>query len=308
MNKNTFNPVRFIHYLRKDWTENRGQFFYDFIIPYGILTLLFIWIDFTKTQPVAKGTRLYMELLMEKAARGIDESWSLIGFSAFLCLLFYLAFIGSTFFHTSKHRRDHIGDLTFPASDAEKFAARWLRISLAPFPLFALAAVLADFTRIGFIHLLYPDISVSFPMPWTSENAGDIYLPICILEAYALQALFILGATYWRKKPFQKTLSVVLLLGLGYYGIYLGYVLLVLGEDFYRHFASPRWLFGWTYGIPSFLLLSGYVLTYLRMRRASLIVSWKDPTTLALLVAALAGLALCFWMPHHIMSHFPSVK
>ena len=50
MNKNTFNPVRFIHYLRKDWTENRGQFFYDFIIPYGILTLLFIWIDFTKTR------------------------------------------------------------------------------------------------------------------------------------------------------------------------------------------------------------------------------------------------------------------
>ena len=308
MNKNTFNPVRFTRYLRKDWTENRGQFFYDFIIPYGILTLLFIWIDFTKTQPVAKGSRLYTELLMDKAARGIDESWSLIGFSTFLCLWFYLAFIGSTFFHASKHRRDYISDLTLPASDAEKFAVRWLRISLAPFPLFALAAVLADFTRIGFIHLLYPDISVSFPMPWTSGNAGDIHLPICILEAYALQALFILGATYWHKKPFQKTLSVVLLLGLGYYGIYLGYVLLVLGEDFYRHFASPRWLFGWTYGIPSFLLLSGYVLTYLRMRRASLIVSWKDGTTLALLIAALAGLALCFWMPHHIMSHFPSVK
>ena len=117
MNKNTFNPVRFIHYLRKDWTENRGQFFYDFIIPYGILTLLFIWIDFTKTQPVAKGSRLYTELLMEKAARGIDESWSLIGFSTSICLLFYLAFIGSTFFHASKHRRDYIGDLTLPASD-----------------------------------------------------------------------------------------------------------------------------------------------------------------------------------------------
>ena len=77
MNKNTFNPVRFIHYLRKDWTENRGQFFYDFIIPYGILTLLFIWIDFTKTQPVAKGSRLYRRNPWPKAAGStLNFSWT----------------------------------------------------------------------------------------------------------------------------------------------------------------------------------------------------------------------------------------
>ena len=34
MNKNTFNPVRFMHYLRKDWTENRARYIYYFLFAY----------------------------------------------------------------------------------------------------------------------------------------------------------------------------------------------------------------------------------------------------------------------------------
>ncbi len=291
MIKNIFNPTRFASYLRKDWTENRTQFYFDFIIPYGLLTLLFIWIDFTKTQPVALGNRLYTDLLMDKAARGIDESWSLIGFSAFLCLLFYMAFIGSTFFLASKHRRDHIGDLTLPASNAEKFAVRWLRTSLAPLPLFALAAVLADLTRIGFIHLLFPDISISFPMPWLRHQSMDLWSSLRM--AYGTQALFILGATYWHKKPFQKTLSVALLLFLFYYFLYYYCNVYLHPEQIGQYYPTVRWFNGWEFGVSLSLLLFCYVLAFLRMQRATLIVSWKDPTTLALLAAALAGVWLC---------------
>ena len=44
MKQDLFNPARFLHYLRKDWSENRIQFLYDLVFPYSILTLLFRWV------------------------------------------------------------------------------------------------------------------------------------------------------------------------------------------------------------------------------------------------------------------------
>ena len=52
MNKNTLNAQRLLQYFCKDWSENAAQLYYYFIIPYGIMTLLFIWMDFTKTHSV----------------------------------------------------------------------------------------------------------------------------------------------------------------------------------------------------------------------------------------------------------------
>ena len=230
MNKNTLNAQRLLQYFRKDWSENAAQLYYYFIIPYGIMTLLFIWMDFTKTHSVVvalEQVRQGMEtdnnsyqLIMENALSGKDDCWFSIVFTAVLCFDFFMAFAGSTFFKTSKYRKDYITDLTFPVSNAEKFIVRWFRISIISFPIFCLATVLADFTRIGFIHFLYPEVSLSFPVPWLSSEC-DVYLPLAILQAYCLQALFILGGTYWQKKPFQKTLSLVLLTSLIYYSTYL---------------------------------------------------------------------------------------
>ena len=48
----------------------------------------------------------------------------------------------------------------------------------------------------------------------------------------------------------------------------------------------------------------GYILSYIRMRRASLRVSWKDATTLTLLIVVLIGLSFSLWMPHFIVNNF----
>ncbi|WP_443895789.1 hypothetical protein, partial [Paraprevotella clara] len=220
-----------------------------------------------------------------------------------LCFDFFMAFAGSTFFKTSKYRKDYITDLTFPVSNAEKFIVRWFRISIISFPIFCLATVLADFTRIGFIHFLYPEVSLSFPVPWLSSEC-DVYLPLAILQAYCLQALFILGGTYWQKKPFQKTLSLVLLTSLIYYFTYFCTVFYFIERNYAYHDARMRWVIGWVFGIPIFLILFGYLLTYLRMRRATLLPSWKDKTTLVVFAALLIGLGLCVWMPNFIVDHF----
>ena len=57
MNKNTLNAQRLLQYFCKDWSENAAQLYYYFIIPYGIMTLLFIWMDFTKTHSVEGAER-----------------------------------------------------------------------------------------------------------------------------------------------------------------------------------------------------------------------------------------------------------
>ena len=191
MNKNTLNAQRLLQYFRKDWSENAAQLYYYFIIPYGIMTLLFIWMDFTKTHSVVvalEQVRQGMEtdnnsyqLIMENALSGKDDCWFSIVFTAVLCFDFFMAFAGSTFFKTSKYRKDYITDLTFPVSNAEKFIVRWFRISIISFPIFCLATVLADFTRIGFIHFLYPEVSLSFPVPWLSSEC-DVYLPLSLIH------------------------------------------------------------------------------------------------------------------------------
>ena len=127
MNKNTLNAQRLLQYFRKDWSENAAQLYYYFIIPYGIMTLLFIWMDFTKTHSVVvalEQVRQGMEtdnnsyqLIMENALSGKDDCWFSIVFTAVLCFDFFMAFAGSTFFKTSKYRKDYITDLTFPVSN-----------------------------------------------------------------------------------------------------------------------------------------------------------------------------------------------
>lgn len=312
MKQNLFTPVRFLHYLRKDWCENRIQFLYDLIFPYSILTLLFLATDFGRTQSVVKALRdvaqggktrnnSYLDVL-EHASQGIDICWFSIAFMTMLCFMFYLAFRGSTFFLSSKHRRDYISDLTLPASTPEKALARWLRTALIPLPLFMASTMLADYTRIGIIHLTYPEVSLSFPVPW-HDICKNIFVA-SLTQAYSLQALFILGATYWRKKPFPKTLSAILLLALLFYGAYYYNVTFLIGPEYDYHSAPLRWSHAWWYGIEGFVLLFSYVLTYLRMRQASLRVSWKDGTTLTIFIAILLGLGLCLWMPHHVVAHF----
>lgn len=64
-------------------------------------------------------------------------------------------------------------------------------------------------------------------------------------------------------------------------------------EQIGQYYPTVRWFNGWEFGVSLAILLFCYVLAYLRMRRASLIMSWKDLTTLALLVATLAGVWLC---------------
>ena len=172
MNKNTLNAQRLLQYFRKDWSENAAQLYYYFIIPYGIMTLLFIWMDFTKTHSVVvalEQVRQGMEtdnnsyqLIMENALSGKDDCWFSIVFTAVLCFDFFMAFWGALFqdikIPEGLHHRPDI-----PGFKCREVYCEMVQNLHHILPIFCLATVLADFTRIGFIHFLYPEVSLSFP-------------------------------------------------------------------------------------------------------------------------------------------------
>ena len=105
------------------------------------------------------------------------------------------------------------------------------------------------------------------------------------------------NATYWRNNPFQTTFCVLMLLGTFYYGLFIWNMFAIVKEANLKNFDWQAFYGHLGIGLNVFLLVFGYVMSYLRMRRVSLIVSWKDRTSLALLAVAVAGLILCCWIP-----------
>ena len=303
MNKNTFNPVRFMHCLRKDWTENGIRHLFHFLIAYVLLTALFLFIDYGRTvyvtqsldderQGIAVKTDNY-KVLLTLAAEGHESLNTPISATTATVFALFLAYTGSRFFRASKLRQNLITDLTLPVSASEKFAMCWLQATFISSLLFALAAMLADFTRIELIHHIFPNTDLAYPVEWFNYS----YLPNELLQAYAVQALFILGTTYWRNNPFQTTFCVLMLLGTFYYGLFIWNMFAIVKEANLKNFDWQAFYGHLGIGLNVFLLVFGYVMSYLRIRRVSLIVSWKDRTSLALLAVAVAGLILCCWIP-----------
>lgn len=302
MNKNIFNSARFARYLRKGWSENGIQHLFHFLLAYGILTTLFLCIDCVRSVDVTQSlddTRQgiavkndHYKVWLKLSAEGHEGLSTPLAATTSIVFTLFLAHTGSHFFRLSKRRHDLIADLTLPVSASEKFAACWLRATFISSLLFALAAVLADFTRIWLIHHIFPDLHLAYPIEWLNYPQLSTHL----LEAYAVQALFILGTTYWRNIPFQATFGAVLLLGAFYYVLFVWNMSDVAKEADLENFDWQAFYRSWGIGVTSLLLVLGYAVAYLRMRRSTLIVSWKDRTSLALLVAALAGIILCFWV------------
>ena len=87
------------------------------------------------------------------------------------------------------------------------------------------------------------------------------------------------------------------LLSVFYYAVFAWISFSFIDKESLKDFYQQARLNDWWLGLNAFLLVFGYVMSYLRMRRVSLIVSWKDRTSLALLAVAVAGLILCCWIP-----------
>lgn len=313
MKQNEFNLQRLSSYLRRDWAENGMLQILYFCLIYAALTLLFFLSDLSKTQSavhaiseVAHGSETrnnsYLTI-MDLASEGIDASWKFITFTSVAAFCIFLSFTGSTFCQSSKRRRTFIAELTTPASTAEKFAVRWFRTTFVATLLFWLAAVLADFSRIGLIRLFFPGTAFSFPVHWGEVTGSGFWT--MMLSACSLHAMFVLGSTYWRKKPFPKTLIFLMLLGLLSIALLFCNIHFFIGNSFHYNSALTQWVQHGAVAFHAFCLLFGYTVSYIRMRHASLVVSWKDGTTLALVLVLLLGIGLCIGLPHFIASHSP---
>ncbi len=185
--------MRLIRVMRKELVEHRRN-----LLIYTLTVALLLLV-----QELA-------DAFIVKAVSGIGSGGTtyLTNFIAFLFLGGFIitssAFSQDMFGRTGQHNW-----LMLPASQWEKFFAKALLSAIA-YPialtlLFSVASVLIELLAL-----------VLFGSPFTPFNPISPYIRKLILHFVATQSLFLLGATYFRKAHFFKTLLAIGVIGIGF--------------------------------------------------------------------------------------------
>ena len=181
---------------------------------------------------------LFQEMLaafLTRMARGdIGDSAYLANFPGFLFLGGFI--VTSVFFSDDMFSR--IGQhnwLTLPASPLEKFLAKALLTSVA-YPLALVALFTLSSVVIELLALLV------FGSPFSMFNPFTIPIGQMILHYLATQSIFLLGATYFRKAHFIKTV-----LALGLLGVLMGIVATIFVRILFAPYISGMFGFNFTF-------------------------------------------------------------
>ena len=314
MHTTHFKLARFWAFIRKDSREAFPSYLRLGIVFYMLMSVVFTWYGLIGRYHITNDLEAvrhgqphtsHMADLMEKAAQGIDEAW--IGISLFSGVFFclFMIFAGGQFMKESRDKRALAAYLCLPVSNLERYLGSGLRILLLSVVTFYCAAGLAELTRVGITRLSFPEADFSFVMPYDYETDTKV---LALLMGTGFQSLFMLGSTYWRKNPTLKTLTACLLLTFLLCATYTLTSESLQPEYFHRD-PPGTWGNAWILYILISVTLLTNVLAYIRMKHCGLMPpSWKDKDTMVLLAAILVAVALCIYMPHYIVRHFPYVQ
>ena len=116
-----------------------------------------------------------------------------------------------------KNKTGRIAVLMTPATSFEKYFSRWLVSVVVFLVVFLIAFRLADYTRVLFYTIAYPDIKAIMPVDLghlIGDDADHFTIArttiefICLFLCYLfVQSCFILGSTIWPKNSFVKTFA-----------------------------------------------------------------------------------------------------
>jgi len=232
-----FNFSRFGLVLKHDFMESWKSHLYRFI---GIYALFLVFMLFGGK--IAMSIDTFSENFFKVSSGEISKSLSLSSNIAFLlyCSAIYNLFTlillvggliyASTILQPMSTRQTCISYLMLPATMLEKFVSRALFVTVGFGVLMALALLLAEMTRFLFIPFLdVPEHLQRSILPAILDGSihsdeldkllmdNGILKPQSSLEKMCallkdlwVHSLFILGGVYWQRRPFFKTLGVLL--------------------------------------------------------------------------------------------------
>lgn len=210
---NTFSTDRFIHLCKRSFVINQRQWLIGLIASIGIV--ITIWMVPT----------LFILVLTESEVSRFENSFHI----AFMTFTLWGLLFTSDIFQELNTPATAFQSLTLPATSTEKFLSAWF----ITVPVFLIITIIA----ISLITLLSALVLILFG---GTPSGLNIYYPLdrstwdFALNYLFLNSLFLLGAIYFRKNNFLKTIASFIALMLSFFIVwgFLGWAYIhLLGLD-----------------------------------------------------------------------------
>lgn len=211
LKNNIFDRSRFTNFLMKDLIENWKSNLLRIISMYGLITIVFFFNNYFSFKNYSP-TNLYVANQV--------ESFGLVLF--LWCLWGFGCVSASLTFERMKTKIGKISLLMSPVTTLEKYLVRWFLMTIVFLAVFLLVFKLADYSRVLFFSILYPDIDIIKPISlmhmvgnsneyWSLFPSNSTF--ICMVSVYLFfQSFFLLGSAFWPKNAFLKTFAVLLVI------------------------------------------------------------------------------------------------
>lgn len=251
------NLFRIKSLMAKEWDEQKKHYLLILLVYFGVMAVVFTWSSLLYGRDTMSERYLPLD-----AVRYGDGLWG----TATVVYPFYLMFLflavasrGSDFMSGVTDRQGMQAYLSLPASVGEKFLVRWFFTVPFTFLMFFVAFFAADLVRILVCSSVYPDLPVFHLLIGKALDAK------LLLQACAVQSLFLLGSTFWKKNGFIKTTALLVACAVLWVAFYL--TVARQYENTETEVIHPAWMQNTAYvWLPLLVLIVAYVLTYWRFR------------------------------------------
>lgn len=271
-----FSLHRFVNVCRKEMVENWKTHVLRSVMVYGMLAIIFVWNGYYRYCGLEAGTE-----------DTIDPIWYFESIFFLWGLVIWGCISASFAMERMKSKTGRTVMLMTPATMFEKFFSRWLMATCGFILVYLIAFRLADWTRVVFYLLAYPDLNIvsSFPLGEFCCNTNRFYETLesgsaevwLFLSCYFfLQSFFLLGATVWPKNALIKTFAAGVCILVSYILIAVLCLKAILPGDFSmaEPYIDSDISSGWLIFITSFLALVNWVLAYFRFKESEIINRW----------------------------------
>ena len=201
-----------------------------------------------------------------------DPLWGDMIATMLVLLYVFSAISASMTFGGLSRKESRLGELMFPASQAEKFLARWLIYIPGFVVLFFLGLYVADVMRLTLTHAIAenPEYARLLTYKAFCQQINGEYVVVTpakmgLTAFIGVQAVFMLGSIFWHRNSFVKTFICVSLLALGYF--FVGYFTVEsLGNTDYMRSSTqiPAWQIYYT--VLAIVTAFCYVVGFMRYR------------------------------------------
>ena len=286
--KNHFDFKRISLLFRKEWEEKRWYYLATLLVYYSCTTIVCTWNSLNCIPDYPTVESVVTERIQDTCIIII----ALLG-------ILVAASRGTAFF-SENNKRGNTTFLSLPASMEEKFFVKWCYVVPLTGVAFLLCVILADYTRIFICSLIYPESDFFRPLIRKLPNEmGLLYVRLWL----AIQALFMLGSTVWKKNAFIKTSALSMTL-LTVYVITSSNIMQNLISDAYYIIWPEEFINLWTVWFLWLFIVGMWILTYYRVKQTDIAYGRVRTTSYIIIGLTVLGLLISIILPYYVSSHF----